>query len=506
MKLTRPRFGSYIAGAALLTVLTACGGGAASGGSSSGGSSPPPVTFKITTASILPGGLTDHIYSTTLAATGGSGALTWSIRPISTTTLFVDGLSIDASTGVLSGTVKFQGTGGFTAQVTDSASHTATQSFTITASSPLEAGSPQTFSLAQFFDSGAPLTANTIVQGGVAPLTYRLASACLPPGVRMDNATGLIWGSATAAGTFPCTLTVEDSFSPPEVVSAQFTINVNPPPLALVDNSLPTNMPLNRPFSGRVVARGGVPPYHFSSSSGAPPPGLSPVDPSGGQISGTPTTRGSYNFTINVQDSSSPVQTANANFSIAVANPIGRNDTIATATAINNGSFTASISPYIDPPNSAPLAADNDYYKLVSMGGSTVHIDTQAQRWHPGTPLDTVIEIVDANNNRYDTCRQPDDTGANFNAICLNDDISTNPPVLDSALDFKVPGAANVATAFYAHVLDWRGDARPDMVYQLDVSGVVTPFNDSGTTHPACGARIRLFAAAVGFERLRGGS
>ena len=34
----------------------------------------------------------------------------------------------------------------------------------------------------------------------------------------------------------------------------------------------------------------------------------------------------------------------------------------------------------------------------------------------------------------------------------------------------------------YIHVLDWRGDARPDMLYFLNVSGVIEPLTMSPTT------------------------
>jgi len=140
--------------------------------------------------------------------------------------------------------------------------------------------------------------------------------------------------------------------------------------------------------------------------------------------------------------------------------------------------------PYQDPPDNAPLPADNDYYKLVSIGGSVVHVETQAQRWY-ATTLDTVIEIVDSGNTRYNTCRQPGDTSANFASICVNDDIPGNPPSADSALDFQVPGAANVASTFYVHVLDWNGQARPDMQYALQISGVVPPLTIQTAQLPA---------------------
>jgi hypothetical protein len=331
------------------------------------------------------------------------------------------------------------------------------------------------YTASQYFDIGYSVSVIPLGVGGVYPLTYTLNSGCLPFGLRLDDQFSRIVGAPMTVGVYSCTVTIQDSFTPPEVVSGQVTINVIPPPLA-VANSIPQKMLLNRPFSGRVVATGGIPPYQFSLLSGSVlPPGLSSIDPSGGHINGSPSALGAYSFQVSVNDSSSPPQSATGTFVVTVANPIGRNDTPATATPIGNGATTASISPYIDPPDNAPVPGDTDYYKLVSVAGATVHVETQAQRWQPGNLLDTVIEIVDGNNNRFTTCREPEDTSTNFASACINDDISTNPIVRDSALDFQVPGALSVATTFYVHVLDWRGDARSDMLYELVVSGVASP-------------------------------
>jgi len=95
---------------------------------------------------------------------------------------------------------------------------------------------------------------------------------------------------------------------------------------------------------------------------------------------------------------------------------------------------------------------------------------------------------VDGNGIRLNTCRQPGDSSTNFASACLNDDISGSPHITDSALDLKVPGATNAPTTFYAHVLDWRGDARPDMLYVLNVNGLVEPMSIQ-TTSLAAAAR-----------------
>ena len=47
--------------------------------------------------------------------------------------------------------------------------------------------------------------------------------------------------------------------------------------LQVVTNSLPNTLFVNRPFSGRVVAIGGVPPYSFALESGSLPPGLDAI-------------------------------------------------------------------------------------------------------------------------------------------------------------------------------------------------------------------------------------
>jgi large repetitive protein len=474
----RPRDLSAAAGVVLLALLTACGGGGSSSSGSSGSSGA--AGFTITTDSALPGTLQDHAYSATLSAANGSGSLSWSIKPISSTALFVDGLSIDSSTGVLSGTANFGGTAGFIANVSDSASpaHTASKTFTITAAEPLQVPAPQATSVGQYIDI-SPIS--PALEGGVFPFHFSLGGS-LPPGLRFDPATGQISGSPTALGIYAVSVIIQDSFSPAEVVSEQLTITVVPPPLS-VANSLPSRMLQNRPFNGRVIATGGIPPYQLSLVSGSLPPGLSPVDPNSGQTNGTPTALGVFSFTVHVTDSSSPPQGGDGSSVVTVALPLGRNDTVATATPIGNGVISASISPYIDPPGNAPVAADGDYYKLVSLAGAStpVHLETAALEGAPGAPLDTVMEIVDGNGNRYSTCRQPGDTAPKFTSSCINDDIGGATSSLNSALDFQVPGAASSATTFYAHVVDWRGNARPDMNYSLVVSGIASPLSITAT-------------------------
>src|SRR5205814_6703881 len=69
-------------------------------------------------------------------------------------------------------------------------------------------------------------------------------------------------------------------------------------------------------YNQSLAAAGGTTPYSWSLISGALPAGLSLS--SGGQISGTPTTTGTSNFTVQVTDASTPVQTATRALSITI--------------------------------------------------------------------------------------------------------------------------------------------------------------------------------------------
>jgi uncharacterized repeat protein (TIGR01451 family) len=66
---------------------------------------------------------------------------------------------------------------------------------------------------------------------------------------------------------------------------------------------------VNVPYSSFIGAFSGMPPYTFMLNSGSLPPVLT-LNTATGEISGTPTTAGTFDFTVKVTDSSSTVRTA----------------------------------------------------------------------------------------------------------------------------------------------------------------------------------------------------
>ena len=125
--------------------------------------------------------------------------------------------------------------------------------------------------------------------------------------------------------------------------------------------------------------------------------------------------------------------------------------------------FQASISPFTDTPNvSTP---DTDYYRiLVAAGQRGPRRNFREAIFYRSFPLDTVLEITDSNGTQLTTgCNQPGGSTTNFSSSCLNDDISASPHIQDSSLDYTAPSSPRLSQTVLVHVLDWSGNARPDM-------------------------------------------
>jgi hypothetical protein len=116
-------------------------------------------------------------------------------------------------------------------------------------------------------------------------------------------------------------------------------------PLSVSTTSLP-NGTQSAGYNQNLTAVGGTTPYSWLLFSGTLPLGL--VLSPNGQISGTPTTLGTSNFTVQVTDSSAPVQTVTQALSIAIAGPtdtISVSTTPLTSSLLVTGSqqFTAAV-------------------------------------------------------------------------------------------------------------------------------------------------------------------
>jgi Putative Ig domain len=165
--------------------------------------------------------------------------------------------------------------------------------------------------------NGVPYSQTITITGGVSPYTYSIVSGSLPACLTLNGlATGL---TDTIVGT-PCgttlktstfTVQVKDNGNAPPIsqttITQVYSITVQPPPpLSITTPSLPPGL-TNVAYSASLNATGGVLPLTWSLVGGGNTvaPGLT-LNPTTGQITGVPTTTGTFSFQVSVKDSSLP--------------------------------------------------------------------------------------------------------------------------------------------------------------------------------------------------------
>lgn len=253
----------------------------------------PPV---ITTAS-LQAGLVGTFYSQSLAATGGMLPYTWSV----TSGTLPGGLTLNAATGVISGTPTERNNFSFTVMVTDARAGTASFSLSISIDELL---SISTASLAGGI-VGAPYSQSLAATGGMLPYTWSVTSGTLPGGLTVNTATGTISGTPTSKNVFPFTVMVTDA----QTATASVSLSISIDELFFISTESLAGGVVGIPYSQSLSAIGGVPPYTWSMYGGAGLPFGLTLNSSTGLISGTPTIGWGNTITAQVTDSGGLVAT-----------------------------------------------------------------------------------------------------------------------------------------------------------------------------------------------------
>lgn len=133
--------------------------------------------------------------------------------------------------------------------------------------------------------------------GGLRPYTWSITAGTLPAGLTLKGTTGVISGSPTAVGTSNFTVQVKDVKG--STNTQTLTIAVYNP-LSITTKSV-SNGSVDRQYTQALAATGGKTTYSWSISAGSLPAGLT-LNSTTGVISGTPTTKGTFSFTVKVTD------------------------------------------------------------------------------------------------------------------------------------------------------------------------------------------------------------
>ena len=266
----------------------------------------------VLTSTALPSARVGTAYSTTLTASGGTTPYTWSASGT-----LPSGLTLDAATGVLSGTPTVSTTGtAITFRVTDAGTpaQSASKSLTLVIA---PAALTITSTALPNGQVGAPYTATLAGSGGTKPYTWALTSGTLPAGLTFNTATGLISGTPTASSASTAlTFKVTDSGTPAQSTTKALTLTVTAATLAISTATLPSGQ-VGKSYSATLTASGGTKPYTWSVT-GTLPAGLT-LNATTGTISGTPgASSAGTALTFKVTDASTPTQSASKGLTLVI--------------------------------------------------------------------------------------------------------------------------------------------------------------------------------------------
>jgi len=190
--------------------------------------------LAITTPAPLPDGSTQHHYSTSLTATGGTPPYSWSVQGT-----LPPGLSLNPSTGSVSGPPLIGGNSTFQVTVTDSAGAAATVSFSITIEG-FNGGLPGAYPSLKntslppaMAGLGYLQTLNAVggCTGALSPdPSFSISAGTLPPGLAIREISPRIYaiaGVPITGGTFPFTLEITDACE--RAGSSSLSITVSAP-------------------------------------------------------------------------------------------------------------------------------------------------------------------------------------------------------------------------------------------------------------------------------------
>ncbi len=363
--------------------------------------STPPLA--ITTSPTLAGGVVGVSYSQSISASGGTTPYTWSVTAGS----LPPGLSLDASSGSITGTPSSANTFSFTVQVKAANGATASKAFTLT----IAAGTPKLT-----ITSTSPLPGGTVqtgysqsltASGGTPPYNWSVISGALPDGLGLNSAGGVIAGTPAKAGTFPFTVRVTDQSSAVADQSLQITIGSAPASPTLNFSGVPDTVgsgvqmpfdlvlssPASQQVTGQVVlsfqpdaavARDD-PAIQFSTGSRTvsftiPAGAAKAVFPSGALAFQTGTVAGTLNLTV-----SSSLSTSSPNHSVVVARA---GPFIQSAVVVQNSSgFQIQITGFS---NTRELAGASFHFnaasgQIVQTSDLTVSLASPASQWYTGS-------------------------------------------------------------------------------------------------------------------------
>ena len=385
------------------------------------------LTVNAPTLALTPASGTTNVafnapVSQTYVASGGVGPYNYVV----TAGALPSGVTLNSSTGQLSGSTIQVGTFSFTVTATDTTITGVGAPFSVSGNYALTVAPPVIVIDQASLPSAAVASAystTVTASGAIAPYSYAITAGALPAGLSLSSG-GTLSGTPTAGGSFNFTITATDSSGAagPFNGARAFTLNVASASVTLPATSLAGGQ-RNVPYAATLnPASGGTAPYSYTVTAGALPTGMTLS--AAGALGGTPTAFGIFSFTVTATDSSTGTgpYSGNQSYSLSIvdqppvagavsfslpygsgAAPVALNlsggaaTSVAIASTPANGSATVSGLTVSYQPNASFSGTDSFTYTATNSGGTsspatvTITVGAPSLTVAAGGPLTTTV-------------------------------------------------------------------------------------------------------------------
>jgi hypothetical protein len=264
----------------------------------------PPLSIPM---SMLPNALKNDLYSEAIPIQGGIGSFTYSCEGLP------PDLTIDPTTGIISGKSIIGGYNNVEIQVTDSTWPTNQNIVMKTGIRTTSMLTILTNAVLHRTKQGEQVSIDPLRVSGVSSTyDWSCVKGYLPAGIQLDQTNGRLSGTPIGAGTRLFTLKVKDDQN--QTAEKEFVWHITDS-LKIITQQVP-NAAENIDYNFVLEAIGGIPPYEWRLKTGELPLGLS-VNKTG-SLYGKPQSRQTRSFTIEVNDSDVPAQKTVKTFAIEV--------------------------------------------------------------------------------------------------------------------------------------------------------------------------------------------